>query len=82
LASWEVRFLDADTPNKVYTGRFMAENLTYEIINSDDGGITCELPLSATQTDQPTVGIIRDSFAPKRSHWELWRTGSSGTAKE
>ena len=60
----------------------MAENLTYEIINSDDGGITCELPLSATQTDQPTVGIIRDSFASKRSHWELWRTGSSGTAKE
>jgi len=60
----------------------MAENLTYEIINSDDGGITCELPLSATRTDLPTVGITRDSFAPKRSHWELWRTGSSGVAKE
>ena len=60
----------------------MAENLTFEIVNSDDGGMTCEIPLSATRTGSTTLGIVRDSFAPKRSHWELWRTGSSNVAKQ
>lgn len=59
-------------------GRFVAENLSLDILNSEDGGFTCELPLSATQVGSTTLGINREwpnGFGPKRSDWELWRGG-------
>lgn len=75
MASWEIRL--TGSPNGNYVGRFVAENLTLEILNSEDGGFTCELPLSATQTTNPSLGIppsqIPYGFGPKRSDWEIWR---------
>lgn len=76
MASWEIRF--TGIPGGVYVGRFAVENLTLDIVNSEEGGFTCELPLSATQIDSPTLGIPRampSGFAPKRSDWEIWRGG-------
>lgn len=74
MASWEIRL--TGTPGGNYVGRFIAENLTLDIVNSDEGGFTCELPLSATQTTNSLLGIPRSTpngFGPKRSDWEIWR---------
>jgi hypothetical protein len=77
LASFEIRFasVGANGASGPYVGKYMAENVTFELNNSEEGGVGCEIPLSATQTDQPLLGIVRDSFAPKRTDWELWRNG-------
>lgn len=81
MASFEIRFRDsADVGEKPYVGRYIAESLEFEIRNSDDGGFSCELPLGVTQTDGVTP-LQTLSFGPKRTHWELWRTGSSLTPK-
>lgn len=78
MASFELRFSDA-----VY-GTFVASfeplDLAFEIKNSEPGSFSCELPLGASQAGT-TVGIRRDSFAPYRTDWQLWRTGSSGQPK-
>lgn len=51
-----------------------------EIRNSEPGGFSGELALSQNWRGSTTRGITRDSFAPYRTHYELWRSDNIGGA--
>jgi len=53
-------------------------NPEIEVRNSEPGGFSGELALSQKWRNSLTRGISRDSFAPYRTHYELWRTDNIG----
>lgn len=79
MPEWYIRIRDAKPPNPV-VAEFSVREPTAEVKNSEGGGFTGEIALGQTRRGSTTRGIGRDSFAPKRSWYELYRQSSgSGT---
>lgn len=49
-----------------------------EVRNSEVGGFSGELALGQKRRDQPLVGMARDSIAPYRVVFEIWRQSTGG----
>jgi hypothetical protein len=71
LAEFTLLLRDAQTG--VFVGEYDAQGLSFEIKNSEVGSMSCELALGTLQFGSTTQGMIRDSFAPYRTDFELWR---------
>lgn len=79
MADWYVRFREfAEDAQGNIVGEFSVQGLNAEIRNSEPGGFSGELALSQKWRRSTTRGITRDSFAPYRTHYELWRTDDIG----
>lgn len=59
-----------------FVGEFSVMNCEAEVRNSEVGGFSGELALGQTRRLNPTVGIARDSIAPYRTRFQLWRQSS------
>jgi hypothetical protein len=75
MADWFVKLW---TMNGDYIGEYSLMNPEAEVRNSEVGGMSGEIALGQKRRDQPLVGIARDSIAPYRVVFELWRQ-STGT---
>jgi hypothetical protein len=75
MPEWWVRFKEAKPPHSV-VGEYSVREPTCEVKNSEGGGFTGEIALGQTRRGSTTRGIGRDSFAPKRSWYELYRQSS------
>ncbi len=81
MADWWIRLREfAEGANGNIVGEFSLMQPSAEIRNSEPGGFSGELALSHLWRGSTTRGIGRDSFAPYRTHWELYRQ-SSGNGK-
>lgn len=86
MANWFVRLYDVPPDGSAFggsgafVGSYTCAEVQAEIRNSEEGTTSWELALGQSREDQPTLGITRDSFAPYRTDFQLWRDSTIITA--
>lgn len=77
MAEWTVQFRDSESG--VFVGEYLLDEIAFDIKNSEVGSFSGELALGALQYGSETQGITRDSFAPYKTDWQLWRNTTTGS---